>query len=588
MKLPAGLPLHVLREYAVLADGERAALVGPRGEVAWLCAPQWHDDPVFGSLIGGHGTYAVTPLDERYVWGGYYEPGSLVWRGRWTADDRVMECRQALAFPGDKDHLVLLHRLEALHGDAHFAAILSLAAGFGADPMVDVHRKGDVWTARAGQHVARWTGAGEAHWVTSENRLELAIELREGESHDLVLEIGRDRLPERPPAPDPTWSATLASWSDAVPSFDQTIAPTDAKQSYAVLRGLTSATGGMVAAATMSLPEHGGRSRNYDYRYAWIRDQCYAGQAVAACGAHPLLGSAVTFVSGALLEHGNDLRPAYTVDGGLVPDQRQLDLPGYPGGKDVVGNWVNRQFQLDTLGESLLLFAAAERHGMLDLDGWRAVETCIDVMRKRWKKPDAGIWELDDRRWAHSRLICAAGLRAIAAVAPTAQAAEWAGFADTIVADATSDCLHPTGRWQQSPQDERVDASLLLAAVRGAVPPEDPRSIATLEAVREELADEGYLYRFRHDERPLAQAEGVFLLCGFHMALAAHQQGHRAEALRWFERGRAACTTPGLFTEEFDVRQRQLRGNLPQAFVHAGMLEASARLAHGPGTHLHT
>jgi GH15 family glucan-1,4-alpha-glucosidase len=106
--------------------------------------------------------------------------------------------------------------------------------------------------------------------------------------------------------------------------------------------------------------------------------------------------------------------------------------------------------------------------------------------------------------------------------------------------------------------------------------------------VRQELADEGYLYRFRHDERPLAQAEGVFLLCGFHMALATHQQAQRAEALRWFERGRAACTTPGLFTEEFDVRQRQLRGNLPQAFVHAGLLEASARLADGPGTHLHT
>ena len=108
------------------------------------------------------------------------------------------------------------------------------------------------------------------------------------------------------------------------------------------------------------------------------------------------------------------------------------------------------------------------------------------------------------------------------------------------------------------------------------------------QAVRDELSDEGYLYRFRHDERPLAEAEGVFLLCGFHMALATHQQGDPAEALRWFERGRAACTTPGLFTEEFDVRQRQLRGNLPQAFVHAGMLEASARLADGPGTHLHT
>jgi hypothetical protein len=586
--LPAGLPLHVLREYAVLADGERAALVGPRGEIAWLCAPQWHDDPVFASLIGGHGTYAVTPLEERYVWGGYYEPGTLVWRGRWTAADRVMECRQTLAFHGDRDRLVLLHRIEAQRGDARFAALLSVGAGFGSDPMTDVHRSGEVWTARAGEHLARWAGAGDARWVRSENRLELVVELREGDRRDLVLEVSRGPLPERPPDPGALWLSTDSSWTDAVPSFDQTLTPTDARQSYAVLRGLTSASGGMVAAATMSLPEHGGRSRNYDYRYAWIRDQCYAGQAVAACGPHPLLASAVRFVSGALLEHGEDLRPAYTVDGGRVPDERQLDLPGYPGGKDVVGNWVNEQFQLDTLGEALLLFAAAERHGMLDLEGWRAVETCIGVLQKRWRRPDAGIWELENQRWAHSRLICAAGLRAVAALAPRAQGAGWAALADTIVADTTRDCLHPTGRWQQSPDLERVDAALLLAAIRGAVSPDDPRSTETLEAVRRDLSDDGYLYRFRHDDRPLGEAEGVFLLCGFHMALALHQQGRHAEALRWFERGRAACTTPGLFTEEFDVRQRQLRGNLPQAFVHAGLLEASARLADGPGSCPHT
>jgi hypothetical protein len=113
----------------------------------------------------------------------------------------------------------------------------------------------------------------------------------------------------------------------------------------------------MVAACTTSLPEHTRQGRNYDYRYAWIRDQCYAGQAVAKHGAHPLMDDAVRFVTERLLTDGSQLTPAYTVDGGPVPDQRRLQLAGYPGGSDIVGNWVNQQFQLDAFGEALLLFA---------------------------------------------------------------------------------------------------------------------------------------------------------------------------------------------------------------------------------------
>lgn len=152
-------------------------------------------------------------------------------------------------------------------------------------------------------------------------------------------------------------------------------------------------------------------------------------------------------------------------------------------------------------------------------------------------------------------------------------------LAEALVADASTDSLHPPGHWQRSPADTRVDAALLLPAIRGALPASDPRSRATLGAVRDELADDYFLYRFRHDQRPLADAEGAFVMCGFAMALALHQQGDRAEALRWFERNRAACGPPGLFSEEYDVWQRQMRGNLPQAFVHALMFEAARRLA---------
>jgi GH15 family glucan-1,4-alpha-glucosidase len=108
--------------------------------------------------------------------------------------------------------------------------------------------------------------------------------------------------------------------------------------------------------------------------------------------------------------------------------------------------------------------------------------------------------------------------------------------------------------------------------------------VATLNAVRNQLAQEEYVYRFRHDQRPLGDAEGAFVLCGFIMALAEHQQGDQLSAVRYFERNRAACGPPGLLSEEYDVAQRQLRGNLPQAFVHALLLECSARLSGGQGS----
>jgi len=247
------------------------------------------------------------------------------------------------------------------------------------------------------------------------------------------------------------------------------------------------------------------------------------------------------------------------------------------------GNWVNSQFQLDALGEALLLLAAADGRGRLSDDGRRAVTTLVEAIAKRQDEPDAGIWEIDNRRWAHSRLMCAAGLRAAAAAPSTgadgAERESWGRHAGELVASVDRDCLNPTGRWQRSPDDAAVDAALLLPGIRGAVAAEDPRNLATVTAVLEELSDDGYVYRFRHDpERPLHESEGAFVLCGFLMSLAQLNLGRREDAVRWFERNRAAMGPPGLFAEEYDVVQRQLRGNLPQAFVHALLLESAHRL----------
>jgi GH15 family glucan-1,4-alpha-glucosidase len=573
---------HVLREYALLADGERGVLVGPRGEFAWMCFPRWHDDALFARLIGGGGTYAVRPVG-RYVWGGYYEPGSLIWRSRWVTDDgAVVECREALALPARVDRALVLRRIVVLEGRVQIAVSFSARAGYGATGNDDVRQAGDgKWAGRTGPVHFRWLG-GEGARPRPDGSggvlLEHIFELEEGDEHDLVLALGTRVDLLDLPAPQAAWSATENGWRALVPELDRAVGRRDARHAYALLAGLTSMDGGMVAAATTSLPERAREGRSYDYRYAWIRDQCLAGEAAAAAGEFPLLDNAVRFVSERLLADGANLKPAYTVNGLRVPEERKLCLPGYPGGSDVVGNNATKQLQLDGFGESLLLFASAARRDRLDSTARDAAAVAAEAIAERWRERDSGIWELEPDHWAHGRLICAAGLRAFSAGCTGEQARRFVELADAITAGVEARCVHPSGRWQRSPTDERVDAALLLVALRGAIPARDPRTIATLRAVERELTEDGYAYRYRPDARPLGEAEGAFLLCGFILSLAYAQQGDHVAAARWYERNRAACGPPGILSEEFDVTQRQLRGNLPQTFVHALLLECAVTL----------
>jgi len=576
-------PPQVLGSYAFIADGERGCLIGPRGDVAWMCAPSWDSDAVFASLIGGPGLYAVTPVAP-FTWGGYYEPDSLIWRSRWVTGAGVIECREALAFPADPDRVVLLRQVISPEVAQEVDVVLAPRPGFGRDHLGEVHHHGRTWTATTGKVWLRWQGPDDVHLGTDggDRAWRARLQVTPGEPVNLVLELATRAFDDDPVEPTTAWDATTDAWAREAPDLTGTLDPKGASLAYAVMRGLTCSGGGMVAAATTSLPERAEQGRNYDYRYVWIRDQAYAGQAAAAAGGLPLLDEAVGFITARLLEDGPHLAPAYRIDGTAIPDQQGLDLPGYPGGFALVGNHVNAQFQLDAFGEALLLLAAAASRDRVGPDSVRAAHVAAEAIAARWHEPDAGIWEIDNRRWTHSRLICAAGLRRAARSLGGRggpEAASWSALADRIVAETASAATHVDGYWQRSPDDPGVDAALLFAALRGAIPADDPRSVATLRAVIDRLTQDGYAYRFRHDDLPLAQAEGSFTLCGFVTSLALHQQGEVLEAFRWFERTARCTGSTGIHAEEWDVDEHQLRGNLPQAFVHALHLEAAARLA---------
>ena len=197
---------HVLRDYAFIADGERGGLVGPEGDVAWLCFPRWGSDAVFSELIGGGGTYAVRPRG-RCVWGGYYERGSLIWRSRWVTEDGIVECREALALPAGPGRAVILRRICVVAGRAALTVRLGPRAGFGAEPLEPARLDGEVWALRTGEIAALWAGAAAAR-RGDDGLLEMPLDLGEGDVHDLVLVLDVGRDPTGPPPAERAWSET--------------------------------------------------------------------------------------------------------------------------------------------------------------------------------------------------------------------------------------------------------------------------------------------------------------------------------------------------------------------------------------------
>jgi hypothetical protein len=205
---------HVLREYALLADGERGIVVGPRGDFQWMCFPQWDSDACFAALIGGGGVYSVTP-GERFVWGGYYELG-LIWHSRWITNDGVIECEEALALPTTPRRAVILRRIVAVEGEARVEITLDLRAQYGTAAAKRLRRADDgTWRAQLPDGHVVLTGAGDAAASSSRRDRQLTMELRlpEGAKHDLVLVLDSDRDGDGAPDADTAWAATRNAWS---------------------------------------------------------------------------------------------------------------------------------------------------------------------------------------------------------------------------------------------------------------------------------------------------------------------------------------------------------------------------------------
>jgi GH15 family glucan-1,4-alpha-glucosidase len=372
-------------------------------------------------------------------------------------------------------------------------------------------------------------------------------------------------------------------------------------RSLLTLEALTfEATGGIVAAPTTSLPEALGGSRNWDYRYCWLRDATLTLEALLIGAYHQEAGRWREWLVRAVAGELNSLQVMYGVAGERRLTELELDwLPGYAGSAPVrTGNGAHSQLQLDVYGELVdVLFQSARAGTKVGADTWSLVELALDSLEERRREPDEGLWEVRGprRHFTHSKVMCWVAFDRAVQLAELhgfdAPLERWRAVADEIHDEVCTRGYHARlGHFVQSYDSEALDASLLMIPIVGFLPGDDPRVGSTIDAIRARLTDDGFVRRYDPSDASvdgIGEPEGVFLPCSFWMVEALALAGRREEAVALFERLLGVANDLGLYAEEYDPRERRLLGNFPQAFTHLALVAAAHTLAPETSEHAH-
>jgi alpha,alpha-trehalase len=588
-RLSGYLPLEDL---GLIGDGATVALVGRDGSIPWLCVPAFDAAPLFCGLLddakGGH--FSVTP------------DGLLEARQRYETDTGVLttELRTATGLVRITDALVLRSRADLTddapvdRGELVRSAVV-LAGRARIEVRVEPRGGAQAHPAFSGLEVRAVSQPGLRLHLRA-NRpmtgLQGVHELAEGDRLDLVLSWGRFHRHHRFDA-DVMLRETAEAWRRWMTSFRY-----DGPQEEMVRRAAITlklcdhwVNGSLVAAPTSSLPAPVGGVRNWDYRYAWIRDAAFAVFALRRIGFANEADSFLGWVLDAF-EQSRWPRIMYTLAGGPVPDEREdAELAGYRSSAPVRwGNGAADQRQHDVYGEVLDCADQWVRGGgQLEPTLWRGLAGLAQAAERSWRQPDQGIWEVrsQGRVFTYSAGLCQVALDRAAAIAERLDlpgpVAQWRSAAATIRAtileeawdeDAQTLCEHLGGGG--------VDASLLALPLRQVVPTDHPRMVATTRAIADRLgAGGGLLYRYRHDNSPdgIPGDEGAFLLCSFWLVDNLVGQGRLDEAEGLYASLCARASPLGLLSEQINPSTGELTGNFPQAFSHIGVIASGVTLA---------
>ncbi|KKD08476.1 glycoside hydrolase family 15 protein [Streptomyces sp. WM6386] len=587
-----------IEDYALIGDEQTAALVGKDGSVDWLCLPRFDSAACFARLLGdeenGHWRIAPEAVDGDCTRRAY-RPGTLVLDTEWETDEGAVRVTDLMPQRDRAPDLVRV--VEGLSGEVTVHSTLRLRFDYGS--IVP-------WMRRSDGHRVAVAGPDSA-WLRSEPQVRTWGEdygthseftVKEGESVAFVL-TWHPSHERRPPQIDPYESlrASVADWQAWSARCRYDGPHKDAVlRSLITLKALTYVpTGGIVAAPTTSLPEQMGGVRNWDYRYCWLRDSTLTLGALLAAGYHEEAGAWRDWLVRAVAGDPADLQIMY----GLAGERRlpEFELPwlaGFAGSKPVrIGNEAVRQLQLDVYGEVMDSLSLARSSGLpVKPHMWSLQSALMEFLCSAWQQPDEGLWEVRGgrRQFVHSKvMVWVAADRAVRTMEAYPELSGdlegWRAMRDDVhreVCEKGFDAERNT--FTQSYGSRELDASLLLIPRVGFLPPDDPRVIGTIDAIREELGHHGFLRRYSTDGTTvdgLPGDEGTFLVCSFWLADALHMTGRRKEARELFERLVALTNDVGLLSEEYDpVHDRHL-GNFPQAFSHIGLVNTALALFGG-------
>ncbi|MFE7978591.1 glycoside hydrolase family 15 protein [Streptomyces shenzhenensis] len=578
-----------IEDYALIGDEQTAALVGKDGSIDWLCVPRFDSGACFARLLGDeeNGHWRIAPVGADRCTRRGYRPDTLVLDTEWDTPQGTVRVTDLMPQRDRAPDLIRI--VEGVSGHVTVHSTLRLRFDYGS--IIP-------WMRRSGGHRVAVAGP-DSVWLRSEPEVRTwgkdfgthsEFTVAEGERVAFVLTWHPSHEP-RPGLVDPyealgssvrDWRRWAARCRYDGPYRDAVV------RSLITLKALTyRPTGGIVAAATTSLPEELGGVRNWDYRYCWLRDSTLTLGALLSAGYHKEAGAWRDWLLRAVAGDPADLQIMYGVAGERrLPEFELPWLAGFADSAPVrIGNGAVSQLQLDVYGEVLDSLWLARRSGLSPKPHmWSMQNILLEWLRAHWQQPDEGLWEVRGgrRHFVHSKvMVWVAADRAVRTLEEYPELpgdmAGWRTLRDAVHREVCEKGYDPDrNTFTQYYGSRELDAALLLIPRIGFLPPDDPRVIGTVDAVRAELGHDGFVRRYAGSGIDgLPGGEGVFLACSFWLADALHLTGRTQEARELFERLVGLANDVGLLSEEYDpVAGRQL-GNFPQAFSHIALVNTA-------------
>jgi alpha,alpha-trehalase len=605
-----------IAEYGLLSNCEQSCLVAPNGAVEWLCLPRPDSPSVFAALLDrGAGTFRFGPTNAQVPQQRRYLPGTMVLETTWQTRTGWMIVQDFLAVGPGEDG--------ARRPDYHRAPTDSGAIGALVRIATCISGRVEVMVNCAplfnyGTATGTWSYSGDGYdsmtvaAKDSNVQLDLAGSIRlgvmgarsygrttltAGESAYIVLSWGEAKVPTSQEEAFAALNTTIDFWRDWLSTAKVGDHPWKpyVDRSALTLKALSySPTGAIMAAATTSLPETPGGERNWDYRFTWIRDSAFMLRALYRLGfdweAIEYFGFILDAVTGGDLNHQPELQIMYGIGGERDLTERTLDhLSGYQGARPVrIGNGAWNQHQHDVWGMILDALDVQFRRGASQIAPpvWLGLAGFVDAALEHWREPDQGIWEVrgEPKHFIASKVMCwvaaARGADLAEERGDDKRAEQWREGAERIKAEVLDKGVSSRGVFRQHYETDGLDASLLLLAIMGFLPPDDDRIKATVLAIADELTQDGLVLRYRVDgtDTGFSGEEGTFTICSFWLVSALAMIGETERAHSLCQKLLSFAGPLLLYAEEIDATTGQHLGNFPQAFTHLALIEAVSML----------